>query len=359
MKKRVLSLLMVVMIVLAAAPTVFAQGTEDMMCVGLSEADCAILMEATAKSEEIESFFMDFSVDMTLSNLGAVAMMMGETEEVGDITMNIAGNGPFMTDMTVMPPARMAMTVDAEVNDGTEVDGGNVQIVIADGVIYSSEDAGATWEGITFEDALNSMDPSDRAMIEGLLGGDLSELPEGALSPNDLAAGSPFAMLEEFGLSEEAIMSLVDVPGFITQQRVADEEMMGQTMIVFESVVELAPLFASEEFATVLNGVMAVAAEEDPSVAEMGMMVPMLLSGLDVTITQTQYIGADDMYVHGLGLDFLLSFDLSMLMGGGEGGQEIPPIVLDFQFDVTLDQINEAFDITAPEGAVMLSADSM
>lgn len=358
MKSRVLTLLLVIMLVLAAAPTVFAQGSEDLMCAGLSDSDCAILMEATAKSVEIESFFMDFGVDMTLSNLGAVAMMLGEAEEIGDITMTVAGSGPFAMEADVMPPARMALSVDAEINDGTEAEGGNIQLVVADGVIYSSEDAGENWEGVTFEEALDSMDPESRAMIEGLMGGDLSSLPEAALSPDDLSAGSPLALLEEFGLSEEDVMALSDVPGVITQQRLADEEMMGQTMIVFETVLELGPLFASEQFATVLDGIMAMAAEEDPSAAEMGMMVPMLLSGLDVTVTQTQYIGADDMFVHGLGMDLLLSFDLSMLMGG-QGDMEIPPIVLDFQFDVTMDQINEAFDIVAPEGAVMISSESM
>ena len=359
MKNRILSLMIVFLLILSTAPLALAQGIDDMICVGLSEADCAILMEATAKSEEITSFYMDFAVDFTLGNLGAVAMMMGETEEVGDITLNVEGAGPFMTDMAVMPPAKMELAINAEMNDGTQTDGGSINLIMVDGVIYASEDGGATWEGVTFEDALNAMEPIDRAMLEGLLGGDLSELPEGALSPNDLAAGNPLAMLEEFGLSEEDIMALSRVECFVTQQRLADQEMMGQTMYVFETVIDLGPLFASPEFSNVMNAVMAAAAEEDPSAAEMGMMIPMLLSGLDLTITQTQYIGADDMFVHGLAMDMALAFDLSMLMGGGQGGQEIPPIMMDAHFDVTLDQINSMFDIVAPEGAVMVDPNEM
>ncbi|GAB4570956.1 MAG: hypothetical protein Kow0077_06410 [Anaerolineae bacterium] len=358
MKTRFLSVLVVVVLLFGTLPFVSAQGGPDLTCVGLSEADCAILTDAMAKSEEIESFYMDFAVDFALSNLGAIAMMFGETGDVGDITLNVAGEGPFMLDMEAVPPARMALSIEAAMDDGTTSEGGTLEMVMADGVIYISED-GSTWEGMTFEDAMASMDPDSRAMIEGLLGGDLSQLPEGALSPDDLGGGSPLAMLEELGLSEEDLMALVNVPDFITQQRLPDEEMMGQSMAVFESKMDLVPLFSSEAFANVLDAVMTAAAEEDPDAAQMGMMVPMLLSGLDVKITQTQYIGLSDGYVHGVALDLQLVFDLSILMGGAESGQEMPPIMADFHFDVMLDQINQSFDIVAPEGAEMVSPSSM
>ncbi|MBN2469609.1 MAG: hypothetical protein JXN59_02700 [Anaerolineae bacterium] len=359
MKSRILSVLLVVMLVLMAAPAVLAQGIDDMTCAGLSESDCAILLQATANSADVESFYADFAADLLLSNLGAVAMMFGEAEEVGDITFTLAGDGVFMTDEAGNPPIRLEMAMNAEMNDGTETDGGSMNVIIADGIIYNSEDGGATWEGVTFEDALNSMDPESRAMIEGLFGGDLSELPEAALSPDDLAEGNPLAMLEEFGLSEDDIIALASVPGFFTQQRVEDEELLGQNMVVFETVIDLAPLFASQEFGNVLNGVMAAAAEEDPEAAEMGMMVPMLLSGLDVQIVQQQYIGADDMLVHGMAVDMALAFDLAILMGGAQEGQEMPPITMNMSFYVILDQINEMFDIVAPEGATMVDAVSM
>ncbi len=359
MKTRILSMLLVVMLVLMSAPMALAQGIDDMTCAGLSESDCAILLQATANSADVEAFYMDFAVDFVLSNLGAVAMMFGETEEVGDITFNMTGEGPFMADMAVMPPARMELVINAEMNDGTQADGGSVNLIVVDGIIYVSEDGGATWEGMTFEDALDSMDPDSRMMVEGLVGGDLSELPEGALSPEDLAEGNPLAMLEEFGLSEDDILALASVPGFFTQQRVADEELLGQNMAVFETTINFAPLFASQEFATVLNGVMAAAAEEDPEAAEMGMMVPMLLSGLDVQIVQQQYIGTEDLLVHGVAFDMALAFDLAILMGGAQEGQEMPPISMNVSFYVILDQINEMFDIVAPEGATMVDSASM
>ncbi len=361
MKTRILSLLLIVSLLLAAVPAALGQGAE-LTCAGLSESDCALLMEATANAATVQSAYVDFTAEMTLRNLAMIAMMMGGSsdEAPGDVVVNMTAEGPYVLDMTVMPPARVQMTINADMNDGTTTESEALSLVIADGIIYTSNDGGAAWEGLRYEDALNSLDPETRGMVEGLMGGDLSTLPEGALSPNDLAAGNPLAMLEEFGLSEADIMALATVPGFVTQARQADEQMLGQTMAVFTTNVDLAPLFASEEFAKVLDGLMSAAAAEDPDAAQTAAMVPMLLSGLDMTMTQTQYIGTADKLVHGMAFDMLITFDIAMLMGGAQtGGQSMPPLELAVNFDFTLDRLNEAFEIIAPAGAVMVSPEDM
>jgi hypothetical protein len=360
MKTRMLSLLLIVGLLFAAVPAVFAQGA-DLTCTGLSDSDCALLTEATANSATIQSAFIDFSADMTLRNIAAVAMMMGgSTDEApGDIVVNMTAEGPYVLDMTIMPPARVQMTVNASMDDGTTTENGSLNLVIADGIIYISEDGGATWEGMSYEDTLETMDPDSRAIVEGLMGGDMSTLPEGALSPGDLATGSPFAVLEELGLSEADIMALGAVPGFVTQARQPDEQLLGQTVAVFKTTIDLVPLFASEEFAKVLDGVMTVAAAEDPDAAQMGAMVPMLLSGIDVKIMQTQYIGTQDKLIRGMAMDLLLTFDLAALMGGAQEGQQLPPIELTLHFDASLDRVNETFEIIAPAGAVMVSPEDM
>jgi hypothetical protein len=364
MKTRLTGILLVIAMLLALVPGVSAQGDDDFLtCFNLSEADCAILLEAMANSENISSFSMDYAIDFSLANLGAVAMMMGgaEGEMPGDITMNVAGDGTFAENMEVMPPFAMQTELTASLNDGMEPIEGSMGVVIVDGVIYFRDPESDMWLGITFEDAMASADMESGGMFSDLLGGDPAALPEGSLSADDLLGGETAAMLEEFGMTQDQIMGLFEIEGFINMERLADADMMGQTMHVFQQTVDTAPLFNSPEFSQILDGVISAAAAEDPEAAQMAMIVPMLLGSTAITVTQQTWVGADDMFIHGLVMDLNAELDLGMLMGaaGGESEMQIPPITMDIHFEVTVDEIGGTFEFVAPEGAEMIDPSAM
>ncbi len=352
MKTRVFSLLVVLALLVSIVPAISAQGDDTLTCFNLAEEDCTILLAATANSENINSFAMDYSVAVSLIGLEAIGPMLGETG--GDTVIDVKGDGTFTMVEDVFPPIAMETSLDASMT-GAENQSGSMSIVIADGFAYFRDSETETWLGQSIVEAMNS--PEIAGLLGGFLGeGDLSDLPSGALSPEGLLGSDMAGMLESAGMSD--VMGMLQIPGFINHVREADVDMMGQNMHVFKLTLDSAPLFESPEFQSLLTNALTAAAAEDPDMASFGMLLPMLLDGTSITLEQTQYVGADDMFIHGLGLDLVATLDMSALMttsGSSGSDMQMPPITLEVHFEVTLDQINESFEIMAPEGATIIS----
>lgn len=351
MKARLVGILLIFLLVLAMIPAASAQDA-DTLCLQLSEADCAILQEATLNSENIASFNASFNFNLEIGNIGVLGAMMGSAEDVPEaiiITAN-ADNSPFKFDMAAMdmtnPTAalQMAMTVNGSMSAGADVQSGTFSFAMVDGIFYLQDPESMEWIGMPLDAVLESsgmgLDPS----MFGAMGSDMGSDPTAALSMLGLEGTDPNALLE--------------IPGFITQSRMGDEDMMGQTMYVFNTTVDIGVLFASAEFQSMMND-MTAAAMSDPEspMAQFAMMTP-LLQGLTGTVSTTQWIGADDMYIHQTAVDINGGLDLSMLMGGGSD-VEMPPITLDMHFDVSLADINNVADVVAPEGAKILTPEEV
>jgi len=369
MKTRLFSLALILVLLVGLVPAVQAQGDDNfLVCGNLPEADCAILLAAAENSGAVTSAEMSFTLDLTLSGLAAVASMFGASADevpMGDVTFTIDGGGPFTLDEAAVPPMKGSFQFTFSGTDGTTPEQGSVEVVILDGVLYVRNEAGQ-WEGVTFEDLLES-DPTTAAMLEGLLGGgETSELPEGALSPQDLMGGNAADLLETAGLGPE-VLELLKTPGFLTVTRLSDTEMMGQKMQVFETHLNTTPLFTSPDFQAMLNQAISAAASEaeESDVASMAMFVPMLLSSLSIDVTATQMIGTADMIQHGMTMNLIATLDLSTMMAAsGAQGQaqtqtQIPPLVVEVNMEILLDRVNESFTIAAPEGAVMVKPEDL
>ena len=80
--------------------------------------------------------------------------------------------------------------------------------------------------------------------------------------------------------------------------------------------------------------------------------MPLINTG---TISTTQWIGADDMFVHQFVLDVNGELGLGMMMGD----PEMPPLTLDMHLDVALSDINAPVSVVAPEGAEMIPAEQL
>lgn len=364
MKKRSLTFAIVLMMVLGIIPTVSAQGGDNFLtCFNLSPADCEILMAAEANTEaNLRSFNLNISLDFSVTGLGTLsgAMPGGTSGASGDMSLHVEGGGPVVVDESgVVPPVATQLNLVGTLTESGTTDTRPLNIVIVDGVLYAQNPLGE-WRGVTFEDLLQG-DAEAQAMLGGLLGGEGGELPSGAMTPGSLTGMDPEAMLESMGLGSDVI-DLLRTPGFINAERLPDEERMGQTMYVFSLSADSGPLFASPAFQNLLNSALMEAAGSDSDMGNMAMLLPMLLSGTTITFNQTQWIGADDQFIHATTMDFQLTLDMNALMGAagansGGSSVQMPPIVIQFHLEIGLEQLNQPFEITAPAGAVIVTMD--
>ncbi len=373
MKLRIVSFLLVLALILSLAPIASAQGGAP--CYNLPQADCNVLLAAQANTEEnLNSFQMQFMVDLNIGGLSTLSAMFGgassaSSASIDNFVFHVEGQGPFAADpeasaADAMNAFAMALDMDASAVMGTDEQSGPLSFVIVDGVYYQIEppmdlsEMGITGVvGITLEQLITL------AMEQAGMSG----LPGGAMTPDNTTGVTPDAMLEQFAANEGLMQALQnmpaaeDIPGFISLERLADEDVLGQTMSPFSLSVDFSTLFASQEFQTVLQQAISGAAESDPSAGQMGMMIPMLLSGVTLTADVTQWVGSDQ-FIHKLGADINGSLDLAALMPPSSQSQnapQIPPITFALHFEVTLDQLNGTFDIVAPEGATVLTDEQL
>lgn len=352
MKSRIVTLLLALVLVLMLVPAVSAQG--DPSCLGLSADDCTILQNAAANSENINSFNMSYKFNLGLTGLALLA------PGTNDITLTSDGSGPFGMDKAMMTPdnpfagLQMAMDINGSMVDGTNDQSGTFSFVIVDGNFYMQNPDGKEWIGFNLMELMNS------GALEAAGLPISPEMLTGAMSGAETGTTDPMAALSMLGLGDMDPNALMNIPGFITNARLADEDMMGQTMYPFTTTVDMAPLFASAEFNQILNSILETAGSSDPSMAQVGPMVAMLLQNSQLTITTAQWIGADDMFVHRLKLDIAAAIDLSALMGAagasGADAPKMPPINFNMSLDVSINDINAPVTVVAPEGAQIIPA---
>ena len=366
MKTRLFSVLLVLVLLASMVPAVAAQGGDNYLtCYNLSTDDCNLLVGAIANSENIQSANMDFTMDFSLTGLSVLGAMAGGSSSSGmpgDITFHIDGSGPYsMVTSDVFPPIVTDLAMNMAVNSGSDSQNLSTEIRIVDGYLYFTDPTTGDWTGMLIEDAMTAAE--SELGISGLMGSSSSGTPQGQLNPQDLLGTDPNALMQAAGLGGDA-SQLLEVPGFINHVRLDDQQAMGQTMHVFELTLDFAPLFASTEFQNVLNTALTDVQQSDPQAAQMAMMVPMLLSGLTANIVQTEMVGADDNFIHGYKLDLNATLDLAALMPPSSSSSstntpQLPPLNLTFSFNMNLDQINESVQVTAPEGATILTADQL
>lgn len=358
MKSRLLSVLLVFALLLAAVPAVNAQGDDTYLtCYNLSAEDCTLLLEGMAASEAIQSFNMNFTIQLNLNGLASMAAMMGASpdEAPSDIAVHIEGSGPFaMVQTQALAPFLLDLAINAAVDAGVDSQSGSINVRIVDDFVYFTDVESGAWMGVAMADAMKVAE--EQMGLGSLLGGS-GEMPSGELNPADLLGGDPNAMMEAAGLGEDAA-ALLQTPGFINHVRLPDQNGMNG----FELTMDFAPLFASADFQNLLNTAMTQAASaDDPSASQMAMMVPMLLAGTTIKIVQTQWYNAADKFINSFGLNLAASLDLAALMGpsASSSSAQIPPIELLMDFVVTMDQINGTFEVVAPEGATILTAEDL
>jgi len=347
MKFRMFALLALLVMLAGIVPFAAAQDVPDLNCLDLSEADCAIVNAAMENTAKMQSFTQTFSFSQSLSGSNA---LLGATGGMDSAT-TAEGGGPIVIDFTQMKGEEpyKGVSMAFEVTGASGEDSGTVSFVIVDGIFYIQGEDGA-WKGVAI---------SELMQMEGMtvMGMDMS-----MMSPENMAgmAENPMAALGEMEMGDFNLQSVLEIPGFLKQERLADETVDGQNMAVFAYTADISALFQSEEVTTALSeavaGMMSSGASSGQGGAmmqQMGAMLPVILESTVGEVTLTRWIGVDDQFAHRLELDVSATIDL---FGGATSDNvtPIPPIEFKLNLLVDLTDINATTAPTAPEGATIV-----
>lgn len=352
MKSRLLSVLLVLTLVFTLIPLTYAQDGGE--CFNLSAEDCAILTAAQENTAAATSFNVsNFRVDVNVGGIAALAAMSGDTSgSMSDISFSVVGSGPMAFDPAALESGDIFSAANIDLSMeltsaglGDEDLNEAISFLLTGGIIYLEQN------GMTIGI------PVDTAMQAANLGG--LGLPTGELSPEDLMSGTmdPSALLG--GLDLSSMPDFSAIPNFATYERLADEDMMGMAATPYSLTFNLTALLQSTEFQTAMSDVMSSAASQDPSLAQMGMIIPLLARGITAELNVTHFV-ATDAFVHRLTVDLNGQLDLGMLMpASGSDAPQMDPITLDVHFEIDFDQFNESFDFTPPADATIVTPEMM
>lgn len=327
MKTKITLLLLIFTLVLSFAGIAGAQDVEA-ACFNLAgTSDCELLTGALANtSENLTAFYMDFALDLSVTGLAAIQPTMG------DVSLNVTGEGPFVfVGGDGQAPVALALDLNIAANDGTEATETAFSFVLVDDVFYTQNPEDGSWVGF------NITQSSDM---------DMFGIPT---DPTEVI--DPEALGDFMGL----FMALAEsVPNHISLERTADD---AEGHAVFTYTLDLTGVIQDPELQGVLNDALTAAAQENPMVGMLGLLLPGITGELSVTYhidTASNLVAGFD-----FGLDFAI--DLNALMAG-QGGSDAPtldPIVLTVDFGVEFTEVGTVTAPTAPEGATIVDLESL
>jgi hypothetical protein len=211
-------------------------------------------------------------------------------------------------------------------------------------------------DGILYLDAGPMMGMQGMPMWMGL---DLAALMEQYLgmSMDDLTN------MEGMGGMDLSGLEGMDQSEYATITRLDDEQVMGQTVAVFETTLDFSGMFSSESFRAMYGEVLAATlAMQGMDTDMMGMdmdafmdMISAMAEGMEMS-TQ-EWIGLDDFYMHHGSINLDMNLNMKALVGamGVPAEPDMPAsITMTFSGELNLHAFNEALDIVAPEGAQII-----
>lgn len=342
MKSRLLALFLLLVMIAAIVPAASAQA--DVNCLGLSGDDCAIITTATENIASMQSFTQSFTFEFAVTG---AAMMTGGMDGV-NITAD--GSGPFVFNTAATDPSQMfnmAMDLNGAVSGTGDDQSGSISFVMVDGIGYIKDPESGEWKGAKLDEVFASLTEQMGAMA----GGASTDGSMEGLTSN------PAVM----GLAASAMsFDPMKIPGFLSQTREADADMMGQRMIAFNYTADLGAFLASPEFQNLMTQAASAASEADPQAGQMAMMAPMLASMATGNFNYTRWVGADDGFIHRIAFTGDINLDLSAMMGAsGSNAPAMPPINMKLNLTVDLSEINATTAPTAPAGATIVPSDEL
>lgn len=353
MKFRLFALVVLVALIAGIVPFAAAQDAPpDLNCLGLSEADCAIVTAANDNFPNVQSFSDNFAFSASIT--GADAVMGGMGNMAIDTNVSAEGSGTFAIDHSLMteeaPYAGVSMSMDVT----GQSNGGSApfSFVIVDGNFYIKDAETGAWKGSAISELASQDDMTMFGMPMGdMMSGDMTQM--GDMEHNPMLAG------------------LLQLPGLLTQERLADETIDGANTAVFAYTLDLATLFSSPDVQKAVSDLMTQAmaansqaganSQASSAMAQQMMgMFPIILQSTTGSVTFKRWVGVDDQFVHKFELDVNGQIDL---FGGAASTSSnvtpIPPIEVKLNLAVNLSNINATTAPVAPEGATIVPANEL
>ncbi|MFW5748825.1 MAG: hypothetical protein ACOCYT_04345 [Chloroflexota bacterium] len=318
-----------------------AEPAPEAPCFNLPEDDCAIIVAAGEQAAAMTAFRQVFTIDFSATGLEPLALLVTLPPSVA---FSAEGTGDFTLDAAGMP---VNLTLDLQLN-GTEDSVTTLDTALPLSLVDERL-------FVTLPEQGPVSVPFNAETVEALelpLGlGDL--LPIAQLLESDPATFGEFIFLEDLGTALNP--SGTNIGPFVDFVRLDDTELLGRAMQVFEFTLDVRALLNSAEFAELIAATSGMAAD-DPTLGIALQLLPVLLDQVQSELVITQYVSADDGYIHKLTFDLGLTIDIGALLSPSRGDdQPAQPIDIALLFDVELSEINEAVSITAPEDARLLT----
>lgn len=294
--KKLLSLLVIVVVLVAPTLTVLAQNGDNPICQGLSAADCQELLAAQSAMAMVTSVAMpSWEISFTLN---VPAMEPGQAP----VAIDFAARGSGALSMDMAADVIINLVIDeATITDGAETQSGSAQLIITPTMGY------ILWEGQWY-------------------GGEITD--------GDLPAADDLAMLGELtNLNESLAMMGLDLTGVINTTRAGD---------VFTSTVNITGLVMALLQSPMLGGMLGDMMGDDMGGMEMdqetigmlAMFLPALLGSSSLTTTT----GIAGGYQNMLGLDLVIDMDLSLFgLGAIQGNVHFMTTMADYNMPVMAD----------------------
>jgi len=306
-RTRLIPLMLVVALALMLAPTASAQGAWD--CSNLPAEDCAALMTALSNTYwELDSATV--AVDLTVGGGGDLGL--------GDTT--VIGSAAFVLDRAMAMSANaVSFTLDATATSSGMM--APLGVTYAGGNAYWIDPMSGQWLGMSGTDL--TMAAADTASPIGSLAAPIFVLGMVGMTGDIGALGLPTPILA------------------FKYQRMADTEMMGQTMYAFKFSTD--DVTASGELQAMLGMLTDGLAGLD-STGLTGMMLPIVIGNTTLAMDTTLLVGADDGFVHHITMD--ITADVA----------DTPMVIT---LNIGVSDINSTGGISAPMHAMMVTPDSL
>lgn len=363
---RKLTLLLLLVFLMVAGVT--AAQTE-VFCGDLSQADCALLKDSQAVMQELESAGLQIAVDFSMNN---PSPGRGAPDT---INFQLELDGAYAVDKAAMPEMLLKPEdLAANMEQFPEMFEGLLKAINADGnlVIHIPaemaglspaplpEEAGFSFrlvDGVAYVN-LEGIGILDRSgtLPKGWLGIEFAELYQKLLEQQsggifDTLNVTPFMNLGS--QMDEAAQQ------FMTVERLEDITIDGQKVAVFKTTMDMEGMMSSPAFEGIIRATMKQAimstsemteTQVEGTVTEIMPMMALIFKGYTMEVTEA--IGLEDHYSYQTTINMVMPMDMSK--APGMEGRQAKPLDLTINIQVTMNQFNNAPEITAPKGATMI-----
>lgn len=349
-------------------------------CGDLAEADCAIIQNADVPASA--TFNGEGAINVTVADMPySVGLTLN-----GSYILNEEAYGDLM-ELSELPLPEVYREIYGNVDEFVEIISASFQLVDSDltlSVDVPEELTGGMlpnpvvvdlWleNGVGYVDlaALSFADPS----LTGVYGVDFVSMYEMIFADPMFAEA-----FGEMGEMEDGLANFTNeefVGQFTTINRLDDVTMNGQTMAVFETVIDYGALFSSDAMRDLMQAQIDMQTEmleaEGTSAEEIDAMMTGILDAYAIafdgtTMTMLQNVGLDDSYIHNTSIVFQMEVDTEAVvaaMNEAVASDEmpldpgVPPFTVDVIFNISQGDFDTVESIGLPEDAAIVPLDDI